>query len=148
MIHLNQDMISPIHKKINKTFSKIQNVFDQYSEPVYLDENANPIKKSSAEPVKPAATAMPNETDAETARLARQNAASMPTTSNALNTVMAENVAANLPSVPNKQAQTTVNNVIQNKNNQQQRISKLSEIAVHNDEPTFMRMIMGSTRLV
>ena len=36
-------MISPIHKKINKTFSKIQNVFDQYSEPVYLDENANPI---------------------------------------------------------------------------------------------------------
>jgi len=115
---------------------------------IRLDENANPIKKSSAEPVKPAATAMPNETDAETARLARQNAASMPTTSNALNTVMAENVAANLPSVPNKQAQTTVNNVIQNKNNQQQRISKLSEIAVHNDEPTFMRMIMGSTRLV
>ena len=36
-------MISPIHKKINKTFSKIQNVFDQFSEPVYLDENANPI---------------------------------------------------------------------------------------------------------
>ena len=35
---------------------------------IRLDENANPIKKSSAEPVKPAATAMPNETDAETAK--------------------------------------------------------------------------------
>jgi hypothetical protein len=117
---------------------------------IRLDDNANPVKKSSAEPVKLSAPTMPDETDAETARLTRQNAAASPmsTSSNQLNTVMAENVAANLPATPNTGTQNTVNNVVQNANNRQQKIAKLSEIAVHNDEPTFMRMIMGSTRLV
>lgn len=115
------------------------------------------------------ATAMPNETDAETARLSRQNAAAAPkietkieapsvetpkatmvpvSANEQLNTVMSENVAANLPAKPSNEAQSVINNLIQNRASRQQELARLDEIAVHNDEPTFMRMIMDSTRLV
>jgi hypothetical protein len=122
-----------------------------------LDEDANPIKKPTTISN---TTSVPDESDAETARLARQNAAAAPkpatetkaepvsTPSNQLNTVMAANVEANLPAKTDNETQSIVNNLVQNSNNQQQKIAKLDEISVHNDEPTFMRMIMGSTRLV
>jgi len=102
---------------------------------------------------------VPNESDAETARLSRQSAAAAPmpepkasmvpaSVNEQLNTVLAQNAEANLPTKPNTEAQTVVNNLIQNRNNRQQELARLDEIAVHNDEPTFMRMIMNSTRLV
>lgn len=102
---------------------------------------------------------VPNESDAETDRLSRQSAAAAPmpepkasmvpaSVNEQLNTVLAQNAEANLPTKPNTEAQTVVNNLIQNRNNRQQELARLDEIAVHNDEPTFMRMIMGSTRLV
>ena len=55
---------------------------------------------------------------------------------------------ANLPAKQDTPAQNVVNNLVKNKTNQRQELAKLSEIAVHNDEPTFLRMIMGSTRIV
>jgi hypothetical protein len=78
----------------------------------------------------------------------RNKSSLMPTSSTALNTVMAENADVNLPKKPDTQAQTVVNNLIQNKSNQKQKLAALQDIPVHNDEPSFMRMIMGSTRLV
>ena len=79
----------------------------------------------------------------------RSKAAVVPESASAkLNTVMAENVNANLPAKQDTPAQNVVNNLVKNKTNQRQELAKLSEIAVHNDEPTFLRMIMGSTRIV
>lgn len=103
---------------------------------------------------------MPDETDAETARLTRQNAAATPrqtqpkaevvpqSTNSQVNTLMNQNAEANLPKIPNTQVQSVTNNLINNSSSQIQKMAKLEEIPVHNDEPTFLRMIMNSTRVV
>lgn len=72
----------------------------------------------------------------------------IPTVDDRLNRLMNENTDVNLPKKPNTEAQSVVNNIFQSRNNQKQELARLDEIAVHNDEPTFMRMIMDSTRLV
>jgi hypothetical protein len=72
----------------------------------------------------------------------------IPTVDDRLNKVMSENISANLPNKSTTATQNVVNNLVKNKTNQRQELAKLSEIAVHNDEPTFLRMIMGSTRIV
>ena len=71
----------------------------------------------------------------------------IPTVDDRLNKVMTENISANLPEKPKSENQNIINNM-SSVSGQTLQLASLSEIAVHNDEPTFMRMIMGSTRVV
>lgn len=115
---------------------------------------------------------LPDESSAETKRLLAQNEAAgkqtTPTTatptggekesppkasmvpqssSNQLNTVMKENVEANLPSSSKTIIENKQNNIVPRPSDSIQ-LDSLSELGVRNDEPSFMRMIMGSTRVV
>ncbi len=72
----------------------------------------------------------------------------IPTVDDRLNKLISQNAEANLPNKPDTNTQSVVNNLIQSRTNQKQELASLAEIAVHNDEPTFLRMIMNSTRIV
>lgn len=112
---------------------------------------------STASPITPN-TAVPteeNESAAETSRLLRQSTAASEKMSivpsnitGQLNTLMGENVEANMP----KRAAEAVRQVVNNVSNLQRGLApetfRLSEVNIRNDEPTFMRMIMDSTRVV
>jgi len=106
-----------------------------------------------------------DESQAETSRLARQSRQEVPkspggaaigprfkagqlkTKDQRLNDLIIKKAEADLPRIE-PDVQTTINNLVQSKSKEKQRLAKLDEIAVHNDEPTFLRMIMASTRLV
>jgi len=113
-----------------------------------VPQTAIPASKTSA----PAATPVTPVTAPVTPAAKEQtktNATQVPVSSSSqLNSVMAKNVEANMPKKPDTEAQSIVNNVVQGRQSQQQRVAKLSEIGVRNTEPTFLRMIMDSTRLV
>ena len=141
------DFLMPGNQNDSEKFGKIED----------REKMLESIRQKTSKKTQPVSTVSkgPDQSDAETARLTRQNAAAAPkpaivpgSVSQQLNTVMAENVSANLPSKPNTQKQNVVNNISQSRANQKQKLARLEEIAVHNDEPTFMRMIMGSTRVV
>lgn len=64
-----------------------------------------------------------------------------------LNSAITQNVDAQLPK-QKAEDNVTINNVVKSANKQTQRLDKLSELSVRNDEPTLLRMIMASTRVV
>lgn len=64
-----------------------------------------------------------------------------------LNSVISENVDAKLPKAK-AEVNVTTNNIVKNSKKDNSNLDKLSEIGVRNDEPTLLRMIMNSTRVV
>jgi hypothetical protein len=72
----------------------------------------------------------------------------IPTVNDRLNKVMSENVDANLPTKSESQDKGVMNNIMNNSGKNKIKLDGLDEIAVHNDEPTFLRMIINSTRIV
>lgn len=114
--------------------------------------------------------AMPDETDAETKRLLRQNSmkpsptkkAVVPETATTsltpvttpapatqkLNTAIQNNIDVNLPSKPATSVQNNINNVVSKTKKSDYQPIRLSEVSVRNHEESFERMIIESTRVV
>jgi hypothetical protein len=96
-----------------------------------------------------------NESAAETSRLMRQSIEASDKTSfvpsnmtNQLNTLMSENVEVNMPKRAAEAAQQVINNVSNLQRGLAPETLRLSSVNIRNDEPTFVRMIMDSTRVV
>lgn len=73
--------------------------------------------------------------------------ATTPGNNERLNTAMAENADSQLPKLKSEDS-VIINNVTRSANKQTRQLDKLSELGVRNDEPTLLRMIMASTRVV
>jgi len=93
----------------------------------------------------PEATATPNQSSAETNRLA--NAGTTPNASTQLNNTMSENLNAKLAPMITPKTSQVVNNVNQSQNSTNL-VETLGTLNVRNEDDTFMRMIVNSTRVV
>lgn len=125
-----------------------------------LDEDAQPIKKT-ATPLPPKVGAMPDQTDAETARLSRQNAAPpvspakpaepiesmVPSSLSGLSSTISQNAELKLQAKHNKPEEKIINNnMVQSAKTRD--TTKIKLPPVRNHEDTFKRMIYQSTRVV
>ena len=110
---------------------------------------------ATATPASPAAStpaaAAPKTTEVGATPTPVAATSATPTTSTGnegkLVVAMAENADAQLPKKKAEDS-VTVNNMVSQSKKQSRIPDKLSELAVRNDEPTLLRMIMASTRLV
>ena len=64
-----------------------------------------------------------------------------------LNAAMSENADALLPK-QKAEDNLTINSVVKSNKKENRQLDQLSELSVRNDEPTLLRMIMASTRVV
>ena len=127
-----------------------------------LDDDGNPIKKSTAQKVTPEknkSQEAPEKVQSGGAEMTTDAMGNITGQSNTfeqvptggntqrLNTAMAENVNA-LLTKQKADDNVTVNNIAKSVGKKTQEIAKLNEIAVRNDEPTLLRMIMNSTSFV
>ena len=132
-----------------KYFEKIkQKVSGVKAEPVEKTAAAAPGTETSTESTGTTATTAAATGTASAVGSSTQTAEPVSSPkSGQLNTVMAENAQANLPTpAPTPTTETSQNLKTQSKGSATK--TRLSEIAVRNIEPTFMQMIVSSTRVV